>query len=126
MMEWRAPLPSDARGGSLCRLGTMNGGNGEELIFLQIFLSAFLNRGTNVPSKPFTSDGPWRDRHDRKIALAGAIMPEDAVSLRRLILSVGLKNLFTTRPPDRRILMGLQSRMTEICLHVSQRFSDGL
>ena len=52
------------------------------------------------------------------------VVPENAVSARRIVLGVGLKNFESVRPGQRREFVCLKAGMPGIYLEVTERLSD--
>ena len=63
---------------------------------------------------------------DRNHSSLGAIVPENPVGARCLLLNIGLKDLFSVRSFQRAKFVCAQRRMAQVALKKPQAFSDSL
>ena len=63
---------------------------------------------------------------DRNHSSLGAIIPKNSVGARRLLLNIGLKDLFSVRSFQRAKFVCVQRGMARVALKKPQTFSDSL
>lgn len=66
------------------------------------------------------------DGDDGDLTFAGAVVPEDPIGGRGLVLGVGLEDVLAARTRERLVLLRVEAGMAEVRLQQSQGLADGL